>query len=63
MIKIPTNAVCILRFFSEEVFHVYVDGKHNCFNCGNDYIRVKRELQEEYPKRKIHFIHIRNQHS
>jgi hypothetical protein len=61
MITIPSNRVCILRFFSEEVFHAYVDGQHRPFACGKDYIEVKRSLQQEYPKRKIQFIHIRNQ--
>jgi uncharacterized protein (DUF488 family) len=60
MINIPTNRVCILRFFDEEIFHAYVDGRHDCFTCGNDFIRVKRDLQEDHPNRKIVFIHIGN---
>jgi len=56
---IPQKGCFIIRLFGEETFHVYVDGKHDCFSCGSDYRVVKSELKKEYPKRKIQFLHIR----
>lgn len=54
---VPSRGLFIVRIHSEEIFHVYVDGTHDCFSCGKDYRLVKSELQKGYPKRKIKFIH------
>lgn len=56
---IPQKGVFIIRCFDEEEFHAYVDGKHDCFLCSNNFLTVKAELQKENPNRKIQFLHIK----
>ena len=56
---IPQKGVFIIRLFMEETFHAYIDGKHDTFSCGCDYREVKKNLEAEFPNRKVKFIHIR----
>jgi len=53
---VPKRGIYIIRLGREEVLHVYINGEHDCFLCGRNYIQIKKGVKAMHPRANIKFI-------